>query len=70
MRDLLLENGIENRIAPAPRSIQQDLSCGMSLLINEEQIEAARACIDQNHAPYHRIAALEGQIQPRRDRYC
>lgn len=25
--------GVQNRIAPAPRSIQGELSCGMSLLL-------------------------------------
>lgn len=33
LRDLLLKHGHKNRIAPAPRAIQGELSCGMSLLI-------------------------------------
>ena len=70
LRDLLLRNDIPNRIAPAPRAIQGDLSCGMSLLIEPEQIETARRCIEENHAEYHRIASLEGQIQSHRDQYC
>ena len=70
LRDLLLKDGVPNRIAPAPRAIQGDLSCGMSLLIEPEHIEQARACIEAHHALYHRIASLEGQIQPHRDHYC
>ena len=70
LRDLLLKDGVPNRIAPAPRAIQGDLSCGMSLLIGPEHIEQARAWIEAHQAPYHRIASLEGQIQPHRDHYC
>ena len=70
LRDLLLQDGIPNRIAPAPRSIQGDLSCGMSLLIEPDHIEEARRCIEEHHAACHRIASLEGQIQSHRDRYC
>ena len=33
LRDLLLKDGLENRIAPAPRAIQGELSCGMFLII-------------------------------------
>ena len=70
LRDLLLKDNIPNRIAPAPRAIQGDLSCGMSLLIEPEYIDQARNCIEAHQAPYHRIASLEGQIQSHRDRYC
>ncbi|HCI73123.1 MAG TPA: hypothetical protein DHV42_01100 [Lachnospiraceae bacterium] len=70
LRDILLADGVPNRIAPAPRAIQGDLSCGMSLLVEPEHIEAARRSIEAHNAPYHRIASLEGQIQSHRDRYC
>jgi hypothetical protein len=70
LRDILLQDGIPNRIAPAPRAIQGDLSCGMSLLVEPEYIEKARRSIEEHHAAYHRIASLEGQIRPNRDRYC
>ena len=46
------------------------LSCGMSLLVEPEYIEQARRSIEEHHAAYHRIASLEGQIRPNRDRYC
>ena len=70
LRDILLRDKVPNRIAPAPRAIQEDLSCGMSLLIEPEHIDEARRSIEANHADYHRIASLEGQIQSRRDQYC
>lgn len=70
LHDLLDREGIPNRIAPAPRAIQGELSCGMSLLLQPENLEAARACIAAHHAPHHAIVPLAGQIRPRRDRYC
>lgn len=70
LHDLLDKAGILNRIAPAPKAIQGDLSCGVSLLINPEEIDAVRECIEENNAPYHAIVPLEGQLKSRRDKYC
>lgn len=70
LRDLLLASGVPNRIAPAPRAIQGELSCGMSLLLEPDQVEAARACIEANRAEYHAIVPLAGQIKSHRDKYC
>ena len=70
LHDLLDRHDIKNRIAPAPRAIQGKLSCGMSLLIEPAQLEAARACIAENHAEYYDIVPLEGQIKSHRDKYC
>lgn len=70
LHNLLSEAGIKNRIAPAPHSIQGELSCGMSLLLEPEYLEAAKRCIEKNHAEYHDIVPLEGQIKSRRDQYC
>jgi len=70
LHDLLTAAGVPNRIAPAPRSIQGKLSCGMALLVKPEDIDAARACIEQNKAEYYDIVPLAGQMRSRRDRYC
>ena len=70
LREILLADEIPNRIAPAPRAIQGDLSCGMSLLIEPEHLDAAKRSIEAHHAAFHRIASLEGQIRPNRDQYC
>jgi hypothetical protein len=70
LHDLLTKSGIKNRIAPAPRSLQAKLSCGMSLLIEPPQLEAARKCMDENRAQYLDIVPLAGQIKSRRDKYC
>ena len=70
LHDLLSQNGVKNRIAPAPRAVQGKLSCGMSLLIEPEDIDAAEICIRDNRAEYYDIVQLAGQIRPRRDKYC
>lgn len=70
LRDLLLKNGVKNRIAPAPRAIQGELSCGMSLLIEDADVESALTCIVENRGEYHSIVPLAGQIRSHRDKYC
>ena len=70
LHDLLDRNNIRNRIAPAPRAIQGDLTCGISLMIEEADIDAARVCIEENHAEHHASVPLAGQIKPHRDKYC
>lgn len=70
LKDLLRQNNIPSRIAPAPRSIQGELGCGMSLLLKEEHIEAARECIEKNDTVYHDIVPLENQIKADRHRFC
>ena len=70
LRDLLLKHGVKNRIAPAPRTLQGELSCGMSLLIEDADIETCLTRIVTNGGEYHSIAPLAGQIKSRRDKYC
>ena len=70
LRDLLLKAGHKNRIAPAPRAIQGELSCGMSLLIEDGDIESALSCIVENRGEYHSIVPLAGQMRSHRDKYC
>ena len=70
LRDLLLKYSVKNRIAPAPRAIQGELSCGMSLLIEDADVEAALTCIVEHKGEYHSIVPLAGQIRSHRDKYC
>ena len=70
LQDLLKIEGLKARIAPTPRAIQGELSCGMSLLVLPEDIDAVRACIEKHNAPHHRIVPLPCQIRPGRGRFC
>ena len=70
LHDLLMQDDIPNRIAPAPRAIQGKLSCGMSLRIDPEWIERAKRSIESHGAEYHAIIPLANQINSRRDKYC
>ena len=70
LHDLLSADGVVNRIAPAPRCVQGKLSCGMSLLVEPEQLPAARDCIERHRAEYYDIVPLAGQIFSHRDKYC
>ena len=68
--DMLKEEGLNARIAPTPRSIQGELSCGMSLLVKQEDIDAVRAYLEQSDAEYHSIVEMPCQIRPNRNRFC
>ena len=58
------------RIAPTPRSIQGELSCGMSLLVKQEDIDAVRSYLERSDAEYHSIVEMPCQIRPNRNRFC
>ena len=70
LQDLLKSQGLRARIAPTPRSIQGELSCGMSLLVLPEDIVAVRECIREHNAAHHSIVELPCQIRPGRNRFC
>ena len=70
LQDLLKSEGLKARIAPTPRAIQGELSCGMSLLVLPEDIDAVRTCIEKHNAPHHSIVPLPCQIRPGRGRFC
>lgn len=70
MQEKLREENIPSRISPAPRAIQRELGCGMSILLMPEDMEAAKECIARHGLKYYDIVALEPQINPNRDRYC
>ncbi len=61
---------VPSRIAPTPRCIQGELGCGMSILLKQEDVERAKACIEKYQSKYYDIVSLKPQINPRRDRYC
>ena len=70
LQQYLRAEKIPSRIAPTPRSIQGELGCGMSILLTEEHVGAARECIRKHQAVYHDMVSLPCQINPKRDRYC
>lgn len=70
LHELLDEHDIPNRIAPAPRAADGKAACGMALLIHPDDIDAAKACMDEHNAEYVNIVPLENQLQKKRDRYC
>ena len=70
LKEILTDDGVKCRIAPAPRALQGKLSCGMSLMLEPDQLEPARQSIAAHNAPYYDILPLEGQIKSRRDKYC
>ena len=70
LQDLLKSEGLKARIAPTPRSVQGELSCGMSLLVLPADIDAIRDCIARHNAHHHSIVELPCQIRPGRGKFC
>ena len=67
-RMVLKEAGIKTTIAPTPRVASK--CCGISLLVREEDLDTIQKCIDENQIEILKIAAIERDINPKRDKYC
>ncbi len=60
--------GVWAIIAPTPRSASK--CCGISLMIKEEDIETVQDCVSEHGIEILKIAAVEKDLNPHRDRYC
>lgn len=60
--------GVWAVIAPTPRSASK--CCGVSLMIKEEDKGKIFECIEKNHIEILKIAAVEKDVNPHRDKYC
>lgn len=60
--------GLKVTIAPTPRSAST--CCGISLLIQESDIDTIKKCIEEHNIEILKITAIERDINPRRDKYC
>ena len=64
----LKAEGIRAVIAPTPRAASK--CCGISLLIEEKDIEAVRRCVAENEIDILDIVEIQKDINPNRDKYC
>ena len=55
-------------IAPTPRAAST--CCGVSLLIQEEDVGKVETCVKEQRIDILKIAEIEKDVNPRRDRYC
>ncbi len=60
--------GVRAVIAPTPRSASK--CCGVSLMVEERDLDEIRSCIENHEIEIWEIAAVEKDINPKRDRYC
>lgn len=60
--------GVRAVIAPTPRSASK--CCGVSLMVEEKDLENIRECIQEQRIEIWEIAAVERDVNPKRDRYC
>lgn len=60
--------GVRATIAPTPRVASK--CCGISLMIEEKDIDTIQECIREHEIEILNIAAVERDINPKRDKYC
>ncbi|KIR02998.1 hypothetical protein P261_01813 [Lachnospiraceae bacterium TWA4] len=70
LQDIFRKAELPSRITPTPHSIQDRVGCGVALLIQEEDIDAVKSCIEKNHGIYAEIVEMPCQINPKRNKFC
>lgn len=60
--------GLKAVIAPTPRSASK--CCGISLIVQEEDLDQIQECIRKHEIEILKIVAIERDINANRDRYC
>ena len=60
--------GIKAQIAPTPRALSK--CCGISLMVEEEDVERIEKCVKENDISILGIEYIRKDINPNRDRYC
>lgn len=60
--------GVRAVIAPTPRSASK--CCGVSLMVDEEDLEEIRHTAEEKKIEILKIAGVEKDFNPHRDRYC
>ena len=60
--------GVRAIIAPTPRVASK--CCGISLLVEEKDLDVIRECIREHEIDILSIAEIERDINPKRDKYC
>jgi hypothetical protein len=64
----LKAEGVRAVIAPTPRSASK--CCGISLLIEKDDIETVKSCIAKHGIDILDIVEIKRDINPNRDKYC
>lgn len=60
--------GVRAVIAPTPRSASK--CCGVSLMVDEKDLEEIRHTAKEKKIEILKIAGVEKDFNPHRDRYC
>ena len=68
LNSLLKENSLKSTISPTPRSLSK--SCGISLIVEEDELEDVKRAVKENDIEIIAIESLERDINPNRDVYC
>ena len=64
----LKKMGLKATIAPTPRAASK--CCGISLIVQEEDLDKIRECVREQWIEILKIVDLESYIKANLDRYC
>jgi len=70
MHDDLDKNSISNKISPAPLDLVEGVSCGVSLMINEEDKNIIDEYLKNTKYKYQKLVKAERKLNQHRDKYC
>ena len=68
LNSLLKESDLKSTISPTPRSLSK--CCGISLIVEEKEIEDVIRVVKENDIEIIAIESIERDINPNRDVYC
>ena len=68
LNSLLKENSLKSTISPTPRSLSK--CCGISLIVEEDELEDVKRVVKENDIEIIAIESLERDINPNRHVYC
>ena len=60
--------GVRAVISPTPRTASK--CCGISLMVEEEDLDTIQSCAKDRGIEILKIVAVERDLNPKRDRYC
>lgn len=66
--EFIRKRSIRARISPAPRAASS--CCGMSILVEEPELEAVKECVNLSGIEIDKIVPLPRQIDPLRNKFC
>ena len=70
LNDILIKNKLHPKISPIPRSVDKEASCGLSILVNEDEIDNTKLILNDYKNLYINIVETDSLIKKDRYKFC